>query len=120
MAPDPTSDALEHVLQRFGGLLARAGLERGLSQADLDELRQDVRIRLWRALEQGERIERVPASYVHRTAVTAALDLIRRRRARPTEPLTSEHDSTEQPLSLAARVSGPDGQFERDELAERV
>jgi RNA polymerase sigma-70 factor (ECF subfamily) len=48
---------------------------------DLDELFQQVRIRLWRALGR-DAIESVPASYVYRTAVTAALDLIRRRQAR--------------------------------------
>ena len=120
MAADPTSAALEHVLQRFGAMLARAGLERGLGAAELDDLRQDVRIRLWRALEQGERIESIPASYVQRTAVTAALDLIRRRRARRTEPLVEPRDTGDKPIGPSAQVSGPDREFDRDELAECV
>jgi len=120
MAADPTSAALEHVLQRFGAMLARAGLERGLGAAELDDLRQEVRIRLWRALEQGERIESIPASYVQRTAVTAALDLIRRRRARRTEPLVEPRDTGDKPIGPSAQVSGPDREFDRDELAECV
>ena len=117
---DPTSDALEHVLHRFGAMLTRAGLERGLGPAELDDLRQEVRIRLWRALEQGERIEGIPASYVQRTAVSAALDLIRRRRARRTEPLVEPRDTGDKPIGPSAQVSGPDREFDRDELAESV
>jgi RNA polymerase sigma factor (sigma-70 family) len=42
---------------------------------------QQVRIRLWQAQRESEQISRAPASYVYRTAVSAALDLMRRRRA---------------------------------------
>jgi len=41
---------------------------------------QEVRIRLWQAHANSEEIGRLPTSYVYRTATTAALDLVRRRR----------------------------------------
>ena len=67
-----------------------------------------------------QRIESIPASYVQRTAVTAALDLIRRRRARRTERLVEPHDTGDKPIGPSAQVSGPDREFDRDELAECV
>ena len=79
---DDVSPALESLLARFGELLRRAGRRRGLAEQDVDELLQDVRIRLWKALETSEKISTVTASYAYRTAQTAAVDLIRRRRAR--------------------------------------
>ena len=120
MSQISTSDALDRVLRRFDGMLAQAGLERGLSRSELDELRQDVRIRLWRALETGEKINNVAGTYVRRAAVTAALDFLRRRRDHATEPLIESRNTAELPVPRLARVSAPDSQFARDQLADAV
>jgi len=117
---DPISASLERLLIRFRGLLRGVAYRYDLTEADADELCQEVRVRLWRALESGERIEGVAASYVQRTAVSAALDFIRRRRARRTEPLVEPRDTGEMPIGPSARVSGPDRQFARDELGRLV
>ena len=89
------SEAIERLLARFGDRLRRVGQRTGLRDADLDELLQDVRIRLWRALETGEKISAVTASYVYHTGRSAAIDLIRRRREARDNPLptptTDEH-----------------------------
>src|SRR3989442_4205482 len=77
---DEISDALEALLARFTSLLREGGWRRGVPEQDLDELLQDIRIRLWRALETGEKISTVTASYIYRTAPSAAVDLLRRRR----------------------------------------
>jgi RNA polymerase sigma factor (sigma-70 family) len=77
---DPLSQALESALTRFGAMVRHVGFRHRLAGADLDEMLQDVRIRIWRALETGEKISAVSPSYLYRTATTAALDLIRRRR----------------------------------------
>jgi RNA polymerase sigma factor (sigma-70 family) len=82
---DSLSPALEQVLSQYSSLIRQVGWRHRLSESDLDEVLQDVRIRLWRALRTGERIECAPASYIYRTALSAALDLIRRRRARHEE-----------------------------------
>ena len=81
---DPASAAIESAVQRWGGLIRRAALRHGLAGADLDEVVQDLRIRLWRAI--GRPSEKNPAesaSYVYRAAMSAALDLLRRRRSGP-------------------------------------
>ena len=85
--PQDVSSVLESLVSRFAELLRRAGRRRGLAEQDLDEMIQDVRIRLWRALETGEKISGVTASYAYRTAQTAAIDLIRRRRGKRETPL---------------------------------
>jgi RNA polymerase sigma factor (sigma-70 family) len=74
------SEALERLLAQFASRLRRVGLRTGLRDQDLDELLQEVRIRLWRALQTGEKISTVTASYVYNTGRSAAIDLIRRRR----------------------------------------
>lgn len=84
---DAVSPALEAILVRFHDLVRSAGWRHGLDDHELDELMQAVRLRLWRARQTAEQIEVTPASYVYRTAVTAALDLIRSRRARREEPI---------------------------------
>jgi RNA polymerase sigma factor (sigma-70 family) len=79
---DPVSAAIEAAVDRWGGLIRRAALRHGLAGADQEEVVQDLRIRLWRAL--GKPNEKNPAespSYVYRAAMSAALDLLRRRRA---------------------------------------
>jgi RNA polymerase sigma factor (sigma-70 family) len=79
--PDSFSPALEAVVTKFAGMVRSVGWRHRLSEADVDEVMQQVRIRLWRAQGETEQIRRAPASYVYRTAVSAALDLMRRRRA---------------------------------------
>jgi RNA polymerase sigma factor (sigma-70 family) len=78
--PEPLSIALEAVVTRFASLVRKVGWRHGLHGDDLDEVMQDVRLRLWRARGTSEQIRASSASYVYRTATTAALDVIRRRR----------------------------------------
>jgi len=49
---------------------------------DPDEVEQDVRVRLWQALEREREILQ-PASYLYQTAMSVIVDHIRRRQARP-------------------------------------
>ncbi len=76
------SEALEAVLERYRSTVRRLARQRGLQEHEVDEVFQEVRIRLWKALGDPERISTVKASYVHRATLSAALDLIRRRRER--------------------------------------
>ena len=78
------SAAIEAAVHRWGALIRRAAVRHGLAGPDIDEVIQDLRIRLWRAI--GRPSEKNPTdspSYVYRAAMSAALDLIRRRRAGP-------------------------------------
>jgi len=76
------SAALEGVVARFEKMVRSVGARHGLSETDLEDVLQDVRIRLWRSCTTSEQIQSLGASYVYRAATTAALDLLRRRRAR--------------------------------------
>jgi RNA polymerase sigma-70 factor, ECF subfamily len=114
--PDPQSFAIEGVLRRFGRMVRSVGAKHGLDDRDLDEVVQDVRIRLWRARETGT-IGAVSSSYVYQTARSAILDLLRRRRA-PREVLVPEHASPTVEAVDPARL--PDRSAEESELAAKV
>ncbi|MDP1859779.1 MAG: sigma-70 family RNA polymerase sigma factor [Gemmatimonadaceae bacterium] len=81
-ASGTSSRALERVVTSFRGLLDAASARLRLDPAERDALVQELRIRLWRALGDDGRIGSVSASYIHRTVMSAALDLLRRRRVR--------------------------------------
>jgi len=109
---EDVSQALEELLQRFADRLRHAGRRTGLRDQDLDELLQDVRIRLWHALETGEKISAVTASYVYNTGRSAAIDIIRRRRdARDTALPAPDSD---EPMIAAAAPSQLDAVVSRE------
>jgi RNA polymerase sigma factor (sigma-70 family) len=112
---DQVSTALEGVLSNFAGMVKRVGWRHRLSDADVDEVMQEVRIRLWRARPSSEQISASSASYVYRTAVSAALDIARRRRARRAEVSDPIDDQT----GIAA-AGDPLADAEGTELAEQV
>jgi len=111
---DGFSLALEQTLQRSEAAVRGVGARHGLGEAEIDELFQEVRIRLWKAQEGSvEKLGELSPSYVYRTAMSAALDMMRRRRRAPGQVLLEEG------------IPGPPGQspeyaLERDLLVERL
>jgi RNA polymerase sigma-70 factor (ECF subfamily) len=93
---DALSAALERVIERFGTRVRHVASRYRLRGDDLDELLQQVRLRLWQAQKDADAIQATPASYVYRTAVTAALDIIRRKQARH-EVLAADHEEGDMP-----------------------
>ena len=81
------SKQIERVVGRTAALVRSQASCHGLAGSEVDELLQDVRIRLWRALRTADAIAVIPDSYVYRTARSGALDMIRRRRWEREEPL---------------------------------
>jgi RNA polymerase sigma-70 factor (ECF subfamily) len=114
---DALSPALDAVLRRFAGLVRGVGRRHRLDDHEMDELVQAVRVRLWRARGSGEQIEAAPTSYVYRTAITAALDVIRARR-----DAKEERIDTMNPAAAATfgAVAGPEGTLEAEELSTIV
>ncbi len=110
--------ALEAVVGKFGAMVRQVARRYRLEESDVDEVMQEVRIRLWRARETSEQIGEVGTSYVYRTASSAALDVIRRRRSRRAE----HHQSIEEGAGgeIAAPVLGPHGDLETTELGAQV
>src|SRR5262249_8251773 len=88
-----------------------------------DEIEQEALIRLWRALARKRTITD-PASYLYRIAATAAIDAVRRVRARRETQLVSAGDSVS--AEDSAHGSGPtappspEQQVLDRELASRV
>ncbi|MGH7584969.1 MAG: RNA polymerase sigma factor [Gemmatimonadales bacterium] len=118
--PDALSPALEQVLRKFDGVFRRVSWRYRFSGSDIDELLQEIRIRLWRAHGgregAGEHISAIPASYLQRTAHSAAVDLLRRRRARGADRTVSfEDDPGTEPATPGADVD-----LAERELADQV
>lgn len=113
---DPArSRALSSVVDRFASVVQRAGRSRGLDPSDIDQLLQDVRVRLWRSDASREKLEGLGSSYLYRVAMSAAIDLLRQRRARREETL----DDTAVSMPAAMRVEPVDFS-EQEDLAQRM
>ncbi len=114
---DTVSLALEAVVGRFRAMVRSVGARHRLPEDDLEEVVQEVRIRLWRAFPDSEQISRLGASYVYRMATTAALDLIRRRRARGGDVTDSVDDRVE---TLPTHMRGPQAELESSEAVDDI
>lgn len=77
------TERLEKLLGEFSGVLRKALARRvrGRPGIDLDDLEQEARIRLWKALE-GEKTIEHPPSYINRVAATVLIDALRRAQVR--------------------------------------
>lgn len=101
---DRVSASLDALVTRFGRMVRRVGFDHGLSEADVEEVVQEVRIRVWKA--RAGMIGELQAAYVHRTAVSAAIDIIRRHRS---ESRLVEAEPVEE-MSGPPSAPGPDPQ----------
>ena len=82
---------IERILRDFGGRVRQAvrrqcGPDSGLDPEDVE---QEVRIRLWRALMR-DRSGAAHASYIQKVVVSVVVDAFRRARLRATEPMPEE------------------------------
>jgi RNA polymerase sigma factor (sigma-70 family) len=114
---------LRDLLDRYGALLRRAVARvcpKGLS---CDDIEQEARISLWKAIK-SERDIAAPASYVYKVAVSATLREIRRARARGEEPIGDADASAKGravPLPLQTSTSeSPHAVAERRELRRQI
>lgn len=108
----PEKSRLNAVIERSIGLMRRAAASYRLQPAELDELEQDVRVRLWKAAGRTENVEHLSGSYVYRTAISAAVEIVKRRQ---TERLSTLDDHT----VLESRDLS-DSSIERDALAAAI
>lgn len=83
MASHDPSALIEETVIRWAAVIRRAALRYGLLEDHFDELVQDVRLRIWRALEsRGGDPATLAPSYGYQAAVSAAIDLLRSLRSR--------------------------------------
>ena len=115
-SPAELSAALEDVVRRFGNFMRRTAHRHNLAPGEIDEVMQETRIRLWKALGTSDRIQQAPASYIYRTVTSAALDFLRRRRARREDAI--DDASKFNTAAVTASRSADDGQ--REDEVQRI
>ena len=104
--PTP-DDRLREILYEYGGLLRRA-IERlapGRSGVLADDVEQEARIRVWKALQSGTEITD-PPSYLCRVALTATVDAVRTARSLREEPLDTRRPGDDAPIAEGPAYPG--------------
>jgi len=114
---DDASKALEHIVSRFDAFIRRSARRHGLERADVDEVVQELRLRMWKSLGTAELIRRAKASYIYRTAISASIDIIRRRRARRFQSTTIDDGLAEITADPPRRA---DAAADANDLAQTV
>lgn len=125
--PEPAAapevdDRLRVILAEYGGWLRRTLRQlcpsrRGIQVEDLE---QEVAVRLWRSLRQGQTIENL-ASFLYRIAATATVDALRRVEARREEPLPTGADGDEDgPATPLAAGPDPEAAARSAELGRQL
>ena len=118
--PTP-DDRLREILEEYGGLLRRA-IERlapGRAGVQADDVEQEARIRVWKALQGGTEITD-PPSYLCRVAFTATVDAVRTARSRREEPLETRRAGDDSPIPQGPAAPGPGPEadvLEREKIA---
>jgi len=120
MPRDPLHARLEELFVAYGTRVKRLLQTYGLDKHGIDpaDVEQEVRIRLWHALER-DRSGAFHASYVQRVVASTVIDALRRAQVRATEPLPEEDD---EPVDLGEGPVGPErsaGDVEKMQGLER-
>ncbi|HEY8462322.1 MAG TPA: sigma-70 family RNA polymerase sigma factor [Blastocatellia bacterium] len=116
------------ILEKYGAFL-RQTIAR-ICPKDLgiqfDDIEQEARLRLWRAIEAERKID-FHRSYIYKIVASVTINAIRRAKARREEQLRLAEDEEDkdgaeaQPIILATVAeSSPEAQAERDELLRKV
>ena len=116
------------ILEKYGAFL-RQTIAR-ICPKDLgiqfDDIEQEARLRLWRAIE-AEREINFHGSYIYRIVVSVTINAINRAKARREEQLRLAEDEDDegtadaQPITLAAGAgNSPEAQAGREELLRKV
>lgn len=113
----PPAAALDQLLEKFDALARQVARTRGLDATEVDDVVQDVRIRLWKAHPTGENLTTLTASYFVRVVTSAVVDHLRRKRRHAHASLDAEHAAGVVPSTLQV---APTDHSERDALASKL
>jgi RNA polymerase sigma-70 factor (ECF subfamily) len=111
------SRALEHVVNRFDAFVRRSARRHGLQGDEVDEVVQELRVRMWKSLGTAELIRRAKTSYIYRAAISASIDIIRRRRTRRAQSQSLDESVAESATDTRHRA---DAALDEDEVARMV
>lgn len=121
--PPPTSDPiqarLEQLLRDYGARVRRLLQSHGLDQRGIDpaDVEQEVRIRLWRAIER-DRSAAFHASYIQRVVASTVIDALRRAQVRAAEPLPDDGEEGFEPFP--DRNRGPEDRARGHQHVEQL
>ncbi|MEO8669855.1 MAG: sigma-70 family RNA polymerase sigma factor [Tahibacter sp.] len=103
---DPNHERLQRLLAEYGSKVRALVASHRLAQHGVDpaDIEQEVRIRLWRAVER-DRSAAFHASYIQRVVASTVIDALRRAQVRAAEPLPEESDEG---VSLPDPTVGPE------------
>jgi RNA polymerase sigma factor (sigma-70 family) len=115
----PTEIVFEKIVREYGRFLRQTIIR--VCPKDLglqyDEIEQEARLRLWRALESEREIHHL-SSYLYRIAVTATLDAVKRVKRKREEQMLLDEDDTED-NNIAPHVLVADPNQAPDQTAVR-
>ncbi len=103
----PVEARLQSILREYEHLL-RHTVDRFCPQhlkSQRDDIEQEARIRLWKALKSGREISHI-TSYVYRVAATATIDAVRKAKSRR-EELTESTDDESSPTASSHNSAAP-------------
>jgi RNA polymerase sigma-70 factor (ECF subfamily) len=105
MSLDPALRARLHQLLADYGVKVRRLIDKhGIGQYGIDpaDIEQEVRIRLWKALER-DRNAAFHTSFIQRVVLTTVIDAIRMANSRPADPLSEDAED-----ALVENAAGPE------------
>lgn len=104
--PENVQVRLEALFKAYGAKVQALLMTYGLDKHGIDpsDVEQEVRIRLWKALER-DRSGAFHASYIQRVVASTVIDALRRAEVRAAEPLPDEDD---EPASIGEGPVGPE------------
>ena len=113
-----TPQRLERLLADYGAKVRALVASHGLAQhgIDPDDVEQEVRIRLWRAIER-DRSAAFAASYIQRVVASTVIDALRRAQVRAAEPLPEE---SEEGIALPDETVGPERSASEDQHVQAL
>lgn len=116
---DPNHERLERLLADYGAKLRALVAAHGLARhgIDADDVEQEVRIRLWRAIER-DRSAAFHASYIQRVVASTVIDALRRAQVRATEPLPEDSEEGFQPFPDGSQ--GPEDRASNRQNVEQL
>lgn len=109
--------ALDQLFGTFEVLARQIARTRGLDAAEVEDVVQDVRIRLWKAHPSGENAGTFTTSYLVKVVTSAIVDHLRRKRRHTHDVLDTGDESMRVPEVLQV---APEDTAEREALAVRL
>jgi RNA polymerase sigma factor (sigma-70 family) len=87
----PAETQFQALIERWAGFVRGTlrQIDHRLPEADLEELEQDVRLRLWQALKLENNFDK-PASFIRKVVLSVSIDAARRRQVRGSDSVHVE------------------------------